>query len=54
MEKQFKKELEKEERAARKKHHKEKEERARHGWDRPEKFVYPEEAEHKEKKSKKI
>ena len=42
LEKQFKKELEKEESHAKKKHLKEQEERDRHGWDRPEKFVYPE------------
>lgn len=47
LEKQFKKELEKEEHHAKKKHLKEQEERDRHGYDRPEKFVYPEDAKKK-------
>lgn len=44
LEKQFKKELEKEDRHSKKKHLKEQEERGRLGYDRPDKFVYPEDA----------
>lgn len=54
LEKQFKKELEKEERHAKKKHLKEQEERDRHGLDKPEKFNYPEDTKKKAGKVSKM